>query len=79
MVFLLWSEKLGIQRRCASEARAIISGVEAKPRGLSVRVKFRGQRSGEGQGYGQVGVVMRSDCPSPLREAFKRPSPRPVT
>lgn len=69
----------GSQHRCASEARTVISGVEAEPRGLNVRVKFRGPRSGEGQGYGQVGLVMRSHCPAPLREAFKWPSLWPDT
>lgn len=66
------------QRRCASEARADISGVGAEPRGFGVGVKLRGRRSDEGQGYGQVGLVMRSDRPSPLRAAFKWPPPRLV-
>lgn len=34
--------------------------------GVGVRVKFRGWRSDEGQGYGRVGVMVRSKVPNPL-------------
>lgn len=34
--------------------------------GVGVRVKFRGWRSDEGQGYGRVGVMVRSKYPTPL-------------
>lgn len=33
---------------------------------LGVRVKFRGWRPDEGQGYGQVRVTVRAKCPTPL-------------
>lgn len=46
--------------------------MRAEP-GLGVRVKFRGWRSDEGQGYGQVGVAVGSEYPNPLRAAFKCP------
>lgn len=59
-------------------AQMCLRGMGRRPKGFGVRVKFRGWRSDEGQGYGQVRVVMRSDRPSPLRAAFKWPSPRPV-
>lgn len=39
--------------------------MQAGPR-VGVRVKFRGWRSDEGQGYGQVGVAARSKYPTPL-------------
>lgn len=37
---------------------------------VGVRVKFRGWRSDEGQGYGQVGVTVRSKYPTPLGQHF---------
>lgn len=79
MVFLLWSEMLDPGADVPLRHGASSHGWKPSQKGLSVRVKFRGQRLGEGQGYGQVGVVMRSDSPFPLREAFKWPSPHPVT
>lgn len=79
VVFLLFGQKGCIPAQMCLRGTGRHLGVEAEPRGFGVGVKLRGWRSDEGQGYGQVGVVMRSGRPSPLRAAFKRPPPRLVT
>lgn len=67
VVFLLLAQRLypkaDVPRRHGPSGWRVQAGLRA-----GVRVKSRGWRSGEGQGYGRVGVVavVRSEYPTPL-------------
>lgn len=64
VVFLLLAQRLDpeadVPRRHGPSGWRVRAGLR-----VGVRVKFRGWRSDEGQGYGRVGVTVRSKCPTP--------------
>lgn len=65
IVFLLLAQTLDPKADVPPRHRASGWRVQARLR-LGVRVKFRGWRSDEGQGYGQGEVMVRSKYPTPL-------------
>lgn len=64
VVFLLLAQRLDpeadVPRRHGPSGWRVRAGLR-----VGVRVKFRGWRWDEGQGYGRVGVTVRSKCPTP--------------
>lgn len=65
VVFLLLAQRLDPKADVPRRHGPSGWRVQARPR-VGVRVKFGGWSSDEGQGYGRVGVAVRSKYPAPL-------------